>query len=59
MEEAKILKAITHSISCDKCPNPCKVREQSSQYNCDRHWFDMLKLFSRVSWDDIREKLHD
>lgn len=57
MEEEKILKAITHNMSCDKCPYPCKAKEHSSQANCDKHWFEMLKLFSQVSWEDIRYKL--
>ena len=53
-KEAKILKAITHSISCDQCPCPCNARDNSSQANCDKHWFEMLQSFSQVKWEDIR-----
>lgn len=57
MKEAEILKAITHNMSCEKCPNPCKSKEHSSQANCDKHWFETLKLFCKISWEDIRDEL--
>lgn len=52
MKAANILKAITHVMPCDKCPYPCKAKRNSSQANCDRHWFEML---SKVTWGDIHD----
>ena len=59
MKEANILKAITHNIPCDKCPFPCEAKWNSSQANCDKHWFEMLKLFSKVEWKDIMDELQE
>ena len=57
MKQAEILKAITFNMPCDRCPCPCEAKWNSSQANCDRHWFEMLKSFSDITWEDIRDKI--
>lgn len=63
MDIAKLIKAITHTMQCDKCPYPCKAKENGSQANCDKHWFDLLTnidtivAFEATTWDEIRDKL--
>lgn len=39
---ARIISAITAVMPCEKCPYPCEKKGQSSQYNCNRHWFEVL-----------------
>ena len=59
MIEADVLKAITHIMPCDRCPCPCDAKTNSSQANCDRHWFEILRLFGSIKWEDIRDELFD
>lgn len=53
--EAKILKAISETMPCDKCPYPCKAREKSSQANCVMHWCETLsKIDTDIDWKEVR-----
>ena len=53
--EAKILKAISETMQCDKCPCTCKSRERSSQANCAMHWCETLsKIDPNTDWDEVR-----
>lgn len=63
MDVAELVKAITHTMTCDKCPSPCKAKEQSSQANCDSHWFDLLTdvdtivALEAATWEEVSDKL--
>lgn len=39
---AKIINAISRSMTCDICPYPCEAKEKSSLSNCNSHWCDIL-----------------
>lgn len=54
MEEARIIKAISETMPCGKCPYPCKAKEKSSQANCVRHWGDILSHINpNADWKEI------
>lgn len=63
MDVAELIKAITHTMTCSKCPCTCKAREKSSQANCDRHWFEMLTdvktivTLETAQWEEVRNNL--
>lgn len=58
MDVADLIKAITHTMTCNKCPCSCKAREKSSQANCDRHWFEMLTDVKTIHpWIPTSERL--
>lgn len=53
--ETKILKAISETMQCDKCPYPCKAKEKSSQANCIRHWSEVLSSIDpHCDLDEVR-----
>lgn len=53
--EAKILKAISETMQCNKCPCVCKAREKSSQANCVMHWCEILsKIDPDTDWKEVR-----
>lgn len=45
--------AISKTMKCDVCPYPCKVKENSSLYNCESHWQRILKL---IEYSKIEQK---
>lgn len=52
--EAKILKAISETMQCDKCPYPCRAMANSSQANCVAHWAEILsKISPDADWKEI------
>lgn len=56
--EIKILKAISETMQCDKCPYPCKAKEKSSQANCVRHWSEILSnIEPNCDWDEVRYRV--
>ena len=56
--EAKILKAISETMTCEKCPCVCRVRENSSLANCVAHWAEMLsKINPNVDWKEIKDEV--
>ena len=56
--EAKILKAISETMVCDKCPYPCNAKENSSKANCMRQWSEILtKVDPSCDWKEIRYKV--
>ena len=56
--EAKILKAISETMTCDKCPYPCRAMANSSQANCVARWAEILSEISPdVDWKEIRYKV--
>lgn len=55
MLEVRVLKAISETMTCDKCPYPCKAKEQSSQANCVTNWSEILsKINPKIDWKDVR-----
>lgn len=36
--EARVIKAISETMTCDKCPHPCIAKQNSSMYNCAKQW---------------------
>lgn len=53
--EAKILNAISKTMTCDKCPYPCEAKEQSSRANCVMHWSNVLsKIEPDCDWKEVR-----
>lgn len=58
--EAKVLKAITATMTCDKCPYPCKAKENSSLSNCMMRWSEILsKIEPSCDWKEVRYKIMD
>lgn len=56
--EAKILKAISETMTCEKCPCTCSARENSSLANCVNHWTEMLsKINPNADWKEIKHKV--
>lgn len=56
--ETKILKAISETMQCDKCPYPCKAKENSSQANCVMHWSGILSnIDPYCDWDEVRHRV--
>lgn len=54
MLEAKVLKAISETMTCVKCPYPCKAKEQSSQANCVTNWSEILsKINPKIDWKEV------
>ena len=55
MIEAKVLKAISETMTCDKCPYPCEAKEKSSQANCVMRWSEILsKIETDCDWKEVR-----
>jgi hypothetical protein len=56
--EAKILKAISETMTCEKCPCDCRARENSSLANCVAHWAEMLsKTNPNADWKEIKDEV--
>lgn len=56
--EAKILKAISETMTCEKCPCACLARENSSLANCVEHWAETLsKINPNADWKEIKHKV--
>ena len=56
--EAKILKAISETMTCEKCPCACRARENSSLANCVEHWAEMLsKINPNADWKEIKDEV--
>ena len=55
---APIIKEIAHWMPCNNCPYPCSAKANSSPYNCQRHWYEVLvRTDTDVPWDDVKDKL--
>lgn len=53
--EAKILKAIFETMTCDKCPYPCRKQGTSSPANCVEHWSILLsQIDTKIDWAEAR-----
>lgn len=53
--EAKILKAICETMTCDKCPYPCEKQGMSSHANCVNHWSIILsQIDTKIDWAEAR-----
>lgn len=56
--EAKILKAITETMPCEKCPCACRARENSSLANCVARWAETLsKINPNADWKKIKQEV--
>ena len=53
--EEKILKAISETMTCDKCPYSCRKQGMSSQANCVEHWSILLsQIDTKIDWAEAR-----
>lgn len=53
--EINILKSISETMTCDKCPYPCKAKEHSSMANCVAQWAKILsQIDPRTDWQEVR-----
>lgn len=56
--EAMILNAICETMTCDKCPYPCRARENSSKSNCVLHWSEILqRIDPACDWNAVRFRI--
>lgn len=56
--ETKILKAISETMICEKCPCACRARDNSSLANCVAHCAEMLsKINPNADWKAIKHKV--
>lgn len=52
--ESYIIKAISETMTCNKCPYPCKAKSNSSMYNCVKQWCYILsKIDPNVDWNEV------
>lgn len=53
--ESNVLKAISETMTCDKCPYPCNAREKSSKANCAMRWSEILsEIKADCDWKEVR-----
>ena len=56
--EERILKAICETMTCDKCPYPCKSKEKSSFANCMIRWSEILSdIQPNTDWKEVRLRI--
>ena len=55
--EAKVIKAISETMTCNKCPCPCIAKQNSSIYNCQKQWGYILSQIDIKS--DLKEILNE
>lgn len=56
--ESSVIKAISETMTCDKCPYPCKSRENGSQANCVMQWCGILsKIDPNCDWAEVRYEI--
>ena len=56
--EARILDAISKTMTCDKCPYPCKAKKHSSRANCVMRWSEILsEIKPDCDWKEVRFKV--
>lgn len=55
---AAVISAISQTMTCNKCPLPCKAKQLSSVRNCNWKWWEVLyDLGVDVPWEDVRDSL--
>lgn len=60
MNEAKILNSITDTMTCDKCPSPCKAKQNASKATCVRQWSETLsKINPNANWKEVRYEVSE
>lgn len=53
--EAKVLNAISQTMTCDKCPYQCVAKEKSSQANCVSQWARVSSyLNTKCDWKEVK-----
>ena len=53
--EAKVLNAISQTMTCDKCSYPCVAKEKSSQANCVSQWAKILScIHPKCDWKEVK-----
>jgi len=56
--ETKVLKAISETMTCEKCPYPCKSKQNNSLANCVMRWSEILSQINPdADWKEIRYKV--
>lgn len=56
--EAKVIKAISETMTCDKCPCPCEAKSSSTMYNCAKQWVDILsQIDTKSDWEEIIDEI--
>lgn len=54
---AKIINAISRSMTCDICPYPCKAKGKSSMANCNSHWIEILSNMEIKDREEVRDQV--
>lgn len=57
--ETKVIKAISETMTCDKCPCPCTAKQSSSMYNCVKQWgYILSQIDAKSDWKEIIDEVH-
>lgn len=57
--EARVINAISETMTCDKCPCPCKAKSSSSMYNCAKQWSYILsQIDPKSDWKEILDEVY-
>lgn len=57
--EAKVIKAISETMTCDKCPCPCIAKSSSSMYNCAKQWgYILSQIDIKSNWKEILDEVY-
>ena len=55
---AKVIMAITSVMECRICPYPCEQKQDSSLYNCNHHWYEILMSVDiPKNWVTVSDKI--
>ena len=54
---AKIINAISRSMTCDICPYPCGAKQKSSIANCNSHWIEILSNMEIKDREEVRDEV--
>ena len=57
--EAKVIKAISETMTCDKCPHPCTAKQSSSMCNCAKQWgYILSQIDTKSDWKEILDEVY-
>lgn len=57
--EARVIKAISETMTCNKCPCPCEDMSIFSMYDCAKQWCYILsQIDAKSDWEEILDEVH-
>lgn len=57
--EAKVIKAISETMTCNKCPRHCTAKQSSSMYNCAKQWgYILSQIDTKSDWKEILDEVY-